>query len=74
MLPFIGVVKKFFVIPATSVPWKQFFSAAGDLVNKKRSRKRKTSRTSTCRSTVIFESKCLFDHSDFIFHMMRFSV
>jgi hypothetical protein len=38
LLPFIEVVKKFFCIPATSVPSEAIFSAAGDLINENRSR------------------------------------
>jgi hypothetical protein len=35
LIPMIQVVKQFTCIPATSVPSKQVFSKAGDLIRKK---------------------------------------
>jgi hypothetical protein len=32
---FLPVIKKFLIVPATSVPSEQFFSKAGDLISKK---------------------------------------
>ena len=34
---FLPVIKKFLIVPATSVPSEQLFSKAGDLISKKRS-------------------------------------